>query len=378
MSQRPRLTRQYWEGTTAADFTLDGVYQRCQQIGQVLQAQRWRCLVTHDTRFMAGHFARYAYQVLQAQGVTTAMFSPPAPFPAVELALDQRRADAALLLSARNLPFWYSGMVLMTPPLDQPLLAPPAIATPRDPAIGFPLPPFDTGDPVQLDLRAPYLEALRSAIDVDLIRRATLTVFVDPMNGTTSGYIPAALGDNGQTKAIEINREVDPLFGRQPPQPTEAGLQRLRKLVKESDSHLGVALSADGRALAAADNTGDLVTPHDLALLLADYLHREYRQRGTVVVPPIAEGMDVSALRSWESAAGLKVEFAADPAQRIADLLAGDRNSLLVGVTPNGEVTLGRYGASPDAVLVSLLLIEIAARFGSRLRTLLDQVRGKQ
>ena len=377
MSQRPRLTRHYWEGITAADFTLDGVFQRCQQFGQLLQAQRWRCLVTHDTRFMAGQFARYAYQVLQAQGVAAAFFSPPAPFPAIELALEQRRADAALLISARNMPFWYNGMVTLSPPADAPL-AVPEPAAPRDPAIGFPLPAFDAGDPVQLDLRAPYLEALRSAIDVDLIRRATLTVFVDPMNGTTSGYIPAALGDTGQTKAIEINREVDPLFGRQPPQPTEAGLQRLRKLVKESDSHLGVALSADGRAIAAADNTGELVAPHDLALLLADYLHREYRQRGIVVVPPIAEGMDVSALRSWESAVGLKVEFAADPAQRIGDLLAGDRNSLLVGVTPNGEVTLGRYGASPDAVLVSLLLIEIAARFGSRLRTLLDQVRRKQ
>lgn len=374
MSQRPRISRQYWEGIYTVDFTLDGVRQRCAQIGQALLAHKLSCLVAHDTRFMAGQFARYAYRLLAAQGVPVSFCPNPAPFPAVELALEQRRADSALLLSARNLPFWYSGMVLLAPLAGQALLdeGPPlALAAPAE----FPPPPFEPNDRSQIDLRAPYLEALRDAIDVELIRNTTLTVFVDPMNGTSSGYIPAALGDGGQTKAIEINREIDPLFGRQPPQPSEAGLNRLRKLVKESDSHLGVAISADGRAIGVADNTGELVPPHDMALLLADYLSREYRHRGMVVVPPIADGVDVAALRSWESASGLKIEFAADPAARIAEMLGQDRNSVLVGVTASGETTLGRYGATPDAVLAALLLIEIVARFGSKLRPLLAQVK---
>jgi hypothetical protein len=48
-----------------------------------------------------------------------------------------------------------------------------------------------------------------------------------------------------------------------------------------------------------------------------------------------------------------------------------------VGVTPSGEVTIGRYGASPDATLAALVLIEITARFGSKLRTLVDEAKGK-
>lgn len=374
MSQRQRLSRQYWEGIYTADFTLDGVYQRCYQLSQTLHTHKWSCLVTHDTRFMAGQFARYAYRVLQAQGVAVKFCSGATPFPAVELALEHHRADTALVVSARNLPFWYNGLVLLTPTIESPQLVAVPGLPPADPAIGFPLPAFEPNDPAQIDLRAPYLEALRNAIDVELIRRTTLTVFVDPMNGTASGYIPAALGEHGQTKAIEINREIDPLFARQPPQPTESGLNRLRKLVRESDSHLGVAISADGRAISAADNTGELLTPYDLALLIADYLHHEYRQRGMVVVP-LAEGGEGAALRRWEQSSGLRVEFAADPAARISDLLAHDRNSLLVGITTHGEVTLGRYGVSPDAVLVGLLLIEIVARFGSQLRPLLDKVR---
>jgi len=378
MSQRQRLIRQQWEGIYTADFSLDGIQRRCFQLAQTLLAHKWSCLIAHDTRFMGGQFARYAYRSLETQHVPVFYCPNPAPLPSVELALDQRKADTALLVSAGNQPYWYNGMITITPPTDR-LLLDVDLATPAfdDPALQFPPPQLDTTERTQVDLRAPYLDSLRDAIDIDLIRRATLTIFVDPMNGTTSGYIPAAIGDGGQTKAIEINRETDPLFGRQPPQPAEAGLNRLRKLLKESDSHLGVALSADGRALCAADNTGELVAPHDLALLLADYLSREYRQRGAIILAQPADGADLTGLRNWEAASGLRVEVVANPAARIAEVLGQDRNGLLVGATATGEVTLGRYGASPDATLVALLLIEISARFGSKLRTLVEGVKKK-
>jgi phosphomannomutase len=377
MSQRPRLQQHEWVGVYTADFTLGGVRERSVQLANVLLANKWNCLVAYDTRFMAAQFARYAYEILEAHGVQVSFCPTPAPFPSVELALEQRRADTALILSAGNQPFWYCGMIVLAPSLDQPLLnGGPIEHAGGDPAIEFPGPALDNSERNQFDLRGPYLEALRAAVDTDLIRRATLTVFVDPMNGTTSGYVPAAIGEGGQTKAIEINRETDPLFGRQPPQPAEAGLHRLRKLVKESDSHLGVALSADGRALSLADSAGELVTPLDLTRLLASYLSRQHRQRGLVIGPLPPEG-EPAGLRAWADEAGLKIELLADPAARIAELAAHDRTSLLVGATAAGEVTLGRYGASPDASLVALMLIEMSARSGGKLRALIGDAKGK-
>jgi phosphomannomutase len=377
MSQRPRLQQHHWAGIYAADFTLGGVHERCTRLADTLLANKWSCLVAHDTRFMAGQFARYAYRVLETRGVPVSFCQTPAPFPAVELALEQRRAETALILSAGNQPFWYCGMIVLAPALSQPLLEGGAL----DPAgaqqaIEFPAPALDSAERNQLDLRGPYLEALRAAVDTDLIRRTTLTVFVDPMNGTTSGYVPAAIGEGGQTKAIEINREIDPLFGRQPPHPAEAGLNRLRKLVKESDSHLGVALSADGRAISVADSAGELVSALDLMRLLAVYLSRQHRQRGLVIGPLPPEG-EPASLRAWADEAGLKVELLADPAARIAELVAQDRAALLVGATAAGELTLGRYSGSPDATLVALMLIEVSARFGGKLRALIDESKGK-
>jgi phosphomannomutase len=376
MPPRPRLNRYDWEGVFSADFTLDSFDRRCRGLAATLAARGWSCLVAHDTRFMAAQFARHAYHRLGEHGVSVSFCPTPAPLPAVELALEQRRADTALIVTAGNRPFWYNGLTALAPLEASPLEDIPAgsLAAPEAP---FPPGALDVSDSTQVDLRAPYLEMLRDAADMDLVRRATLTVFVDPMNGATSGYIPAALGEGGQTKAIEINREIDPLFGRQPPQPAEAGLNRLRKLVKESDSHLGVGLSADGRALGVADNVGEMVSLLDLTLLLAQYLHRQYRQRGAIVAPAGEGTPDAERLRAWEDAVGLKVELAADPAARIAELLSQDRNSLLVGATAGGEITLGRYSASPDATLVALILLECVARANVRLRALLDEMKGK-
>jgi phosphomannomutase len=46
-------------------------------------------------------------------------------------------------------------------------------------------------------------------------------------------------------------------------------------------------------------------------------------------------------------------------------------------MTGAGELTLGRYSASPDAVLAALLLIELTARSGGKLRALVEELQGR-
>jgi phosphomannomutase len=378
MPPRPRIQSFAWEGVTASTFTLDSLQRRCERVAESIAAHQWSCLVAYDTRFMSDLFARDAYHMLLRANVAVHFCATPTPFPVIAHALEQRLVDSALLVSAANRPYWYNGLQLLAPLEESPFAvvddSVPAVA-----AVPFPAPPLDSSDQVQLDVRSPYIQLLRDTIDIELIRRATLTVFVDPMSGTTSGYVPAILGDGSQTKAIEINREIDPLFARHSPQPTEAPLNRLRKLVRESDSHCGLALSADGVALGVADTSGELVPSYEIALLLAEYLHRQYRQRGAVILPTLNEQYPDMALqvRAWEESTGLKAELVGDPAARIAELMGQDRNSVLVGCTPQGEFTLGRYRASADAIVAAFVLLEYIARAGTHLRALLDALRSR-
>ncbi len=383
MSERLRLGTKYWEGVYTADFTLDQVRRRCYQVGLFLQQRDWRCLIAYDTRFMSGLFARDIYHILTRQGIAASLVSGPVPLPAVQSALKQQIFDCALIVSAGNRPYWYNGLVFLgTVDDDLPLHASDDVS----PLQSFPLFPDTTGNDQALkpeiaqDLRAPYIDLLRKQIDVNLIRRSTMTIFADPMNGSTAGYFPAIMGEGGQTRAIEINRETDPLFSKLTPLPVESNLTRLRKLVRESDSHLGLAFSADGSALGVVDKNGDQLDHLEIVLLLAAYLVRQYRQSGAVIAPVPVEGSRLAGslpgLGAWETALGVNVELSADPSRRMTEVLMQTGDALLIGCTGEGELVLGQYAPYPDALFAGLFVAEMVARNGGNLHALLSELRG--
>ncbi|NNJ13521.1 phosphoglucomutase [Chloroflexales bacterium ZM16-3] len=373
MNPRHRLLAHTWEAVYAADFTLDQVRRRGAMIADGLAGRGWVCLVAYDTRFMGNLFARALNADLNARGVKSRLAVAPTPLPAIYYALDRKTADCALVVTARKRPYYYNGLALIAPAPGITLASVGDQAQqPFAPLIDSAPAPTD-----QPDLRADYLEWLRGAVDIDLIRRVSLTIFVDPMNGTTAGVVPALLGEGGQTRAIEINREPDPLFGKMTPHPAVSGLTRLKKLVRESDSHLGLAFSADGTALAVIDKSGEQLDPTELALLLGGYLARQHRHKGLLVAPaPAAESL-LAGIRmaAWEEATGVKADLTTDPEARISELLDQERPNLLLGASADGEVSIGRIAAYPDALLAGLLVAEMVARSGGSLRSLIDAQR---
>ena len=76
-------------------------------------------------------------------------------------------------------------------------------------------------------------------------------------------------------------------------------------------------------------------------------------------------------ISAWEDASGVKAELMASPDTRIAELLEQERPSLLLGISADGEISLGRMAAYPDAILAGLLVAEKVARSGGSLRTLI-------
>lgn len=387
MNSRIRLFNNRWDGVFTTDFNLDHVRRRCYRLGKSLLSNNLDCLVAYDTRFMSNLFAQDVYHHLLLQGVPVSLVPIPVPLPAVQMMLEKQQAKSALFISARNRPYWYNGLVLLQPHgFNLSLAAHESdstgegeLALQRFPATTESSAGADAASESVIDVRKIYLEAVRGLIDVNLIRRATLTIFANPMHGTMAGYLPAVIGDNSQTKAIEINREIDPLFGKITPMPTPAALVRLSKLVRESDSHIGLAFSADGTILGVVDKSGMQFEQFEVVLLLASYLATQYRQKGVVVTPPPAAGTPFANARAdrstWEDVLGFKVELTANATDRIIEFLYRDDENLLVGCTNEGELILRNYSPYPDALIAGLLLVELMARSGGSLRTSLDELR---
>lgn len=367
MSAYRRPFLQSWEAAYTAGFTLEQLRRRAMTVGVVLAQQRARCLIGFDTRFLANLFAQTLAHDLAAQGVTALLASTPTPLPAIHHALDQKQADCALYVSARNHPYYVGGLILIADEKSGLSIAPTSAPLPD---VEFPPPAPSIAT---IDIRTPYIEALRQAIDLEAIRRLPLTFFVDAMAGTTAGIITSLFGEGGQTRVIEINRDPDPLFGRGAPQPFEASLQRLRKLVRESDSNLGLAIAGDGTALAVVEPGGEVLEPFESALLLAGHLATHYRQRGLVIAPPPALNSLLQAqprqLATWQESTGMKLELTSDG-------LYTERQPV-VAMTASGEVALSRWSSCPDGLLAGLFFCEAAARSNGGLRTLYAALRAQ-
>lgn len=363
--RRPLL--QAWEAAYTAELTLDQLRRRAATVGAVLASQRARCLIAFDTRFLANLFAQTISSDLAAKGVSVALADAPAPLPAIHHALDRKQADCALYVSARNRPYYVGGLILIAD--DKSGLGLNPSAEPLPPVEFPPLTPPAT----TIDLRAPYLDALRNIIDLDAIRRLPMTFFIDAMAGTTAGMATALLGEGGQTRAIEINRDPDPLFARGAPQPFEASLNRLRKLVRESDSHLGLAIAGDGTALAVVDPSGEVLDPFEVSLLLSSHLAMHHRQRGLVIAPPPAPQSPLRVhpkhLTAWQESTGMKLEL-------VSDGLHLERQPV-VAMAANGEVALSRWSSCPDGLLAGLFLCEAAARSNGGLHALCAALRAQ-
>lgn len=363
--RRPLL--QAWEAAYTAELTLDQLRRRAATIGAALALQRARCLIAYDTRFLANLFAQTLAQDLTARGVSVLLADTPVPLPAIHHALDRKQASCALYVSARNQPYYMGGLILIGDEKSGLSLDPAP-----DPLPPVPFPP--TAPPeATVDLRAPYLEMLRNALDLEAIRRLPMTFFVDAMAGSTAGMVTALLGEGGQTRAIEINRDPDPLFARGAPQPFAASLNRLRKLVRESDSHLGLAISGDGTALAVVDPAGEVLDSFETALLLAGYLASQHRQRGLVIAPPPAPQSPLQIqpkyLTAWQETTGHRLELATNS-------LSSERQPV-VAMTASGEVLLSRWSTCPDGLLAGLLMCEAVARSQGGLRALCATLRAQ-
>ncbi len=387
MTIRPRFVSSAWHGIYTVEFTQAYVEQACTTLGAAIRQRKLTCVVAYDTRFMSNLFALSAYHILEQHGVAVVLCPSPTPLPALQYSL--KAGQCTVLITAGNMPYWYNGITVIEPigATRLPDVRPPtAVVAFASGAFPIPDPPpspqaMVTAVERTRDVRGEYLDMLRTLIDLDAIRSATMTIIVDVMNGTTAGLLPAVIGEGSYTKAVEINREADPLFSYTTPLPAAASLARLRKLVHESDSHLGLAFSADGTALMVIDKNGEPVDPLELALVLASYLVRQQRQRGVVVAPPPLAGSPLEAaaqhLATWEQALGFKVELSQHVAARVAELAAQEHNTLLIGMTAVGECVLSRYTSYPDALISGLLLLELIARSGGSLRSQLDAVRSR-
>ncbi|MFC7132301.1 MULTISPECIES: phosphoglucosamine mutase [Salinibaculum] len=117
----------------------------------------------------------------------------------------------------------------------------------------------EVGDSTHVEgARRHYREQLLSAVDCEAVADADLTVAIDPGHGAgalTSAEFFRELG----CSVLTVNGQADGRFPGRDPEPVEANLADLQRLVRTTDADVGIAHDGDADRAIFVDETGAFV-----------------------------------------------------------------------------------------------------------------------
>jgi alpha-D-glucose phosphate-specific phosphoglucomutase len=364
-----------WRAVVAEEFTFDrvAVVSRAiidHLIGEGIPSPR--LLIAHDTRFLGHEFAETAAQVCTAAGAHVIVATSPLPTPVVAFEIRHRQLDGAINLTASHNPYRWNG-IKFSPAWGGPALP----ETTRDIArrantlltngqIEYLIP--DEARKAGLwsdeEVGGAYRQALEQLIDVDCIRRSEITVTVDLLWGTASGFLDRLLEAWGVIGAV-FHREHDPYFGGSRPEPVPDSMTEMIELLRTGDSTLGVGCDCDADRFGICDRDGTYFVPNFILPLLLDYLVT-YRGLAGKAGRSVATSHLIDAVAQYYN---LEVIETPVGFKYLGEMIA--RGELLLGGEESGGLSIQGHVPEKDGILACLFVVEMVARTGKTLKELL-------
>ena len=358
-----------WRAVIGDGFTNDNLERVARATGSWLldeYGSTASVVIGYDTRFRGQDFAKHVAVVLSSMGVRVVLADSFVPTPAISWATLNYGHCAGIVITASHNPPEYNGFKIkghfggsalpeMIADVESRLAAHECLAYPtfeEQVASGVIL--FES-------IRSLYVKHLRTIIDLDAIQHAGITIVHDAMFGAGQGVLSELLGAE---RVIEKRCTVNPGFEGIPPEPIERNLNLLRADITSNRCDAAIANDGDADRIGMADEHGDFVDSHRLLALLVDYLHHDKGLRGSVVKTFSTTDM----LDKMCAALGIPIETTAIGFKYIGGkFLDGD---VLVGGEESGGMAVIGHIPERDGLFIGLLILEMMARRGKQLSSL--------
>lgn len=367
-----------WRAVLGEDFTFQSVRIVSQAVVHVLKQEKIGhrgLIIGYDSRFLGEKFARVAAEVFAGHGMSVFLCDRETPTPTISYHVLQQNLAGGLNISASHNPPEYNG-IKFTPEWGGPALPETTRAIEQrlvhllhgEHVKWLPWEKAQRTQMVQLfDPRPDYLAALEKHIDVDEIREADLRVVMDPLYGTSRGYLDAFLRNAGAKMAV-LHYWRDPYFGGLRPEPTRETTAELQETVKQGKAHIGLATDGDADRFGIVDRDGSFIDANIILALLVDYLATTRRWTGDV-------GRSVATTHLIDRVAhkhGLGVRETPVGFKHLAELLAKDE--IRMGGEESAGLSIQGHVPEKDGILACLLVTEMIARTKKTLRELTEEL----
>lgn len=322
-------------------------------------------LVGYDTRFNGRGLAGVVAGVLASYGLHVVVSDAPCPTPALGFGVAQDpKVAGGVMLTASSASCEYGGISARSssggPVSDDFYDAVMRIVNSR--------PVTARASYAYGDFVSPYLENLKSLVDVEAIAEASPKVVVDPLFGSGRGYLAGLLRGMG-CRVHEIHNNENPDFEGLHPAPTEPWVDTCEQAVVAFGSDVGLVLDGDGDRFAVVDEKGTFVTPHQSIPLIMEHLVRDRDESGRVV----ATFSSSACVR--RQAERLDCDFTAVPMgfSRIYREFVED--DVILGADEYGGIAYPSHLVERDGLLSALFVVESMAMRHKPMSQMVEELR---
>ena len=365
-----------WRAVMAEEFTFSNVQRAVRGIARYVASQKpqgARIIVGRDPRFLGETFCSMAADILAAHGITPLVVAEPAPTPAFAYAVISNKADGVINFTASHNPPEYNGIKFSTPDgcpalpeVTKKIEAEIAAADSESPAKAQ-----ASASKGSLDPKPDYLKRLGEIVDLKAIKKAGLKVAVDPMWGAARGYSDQLLRSAG-VEVATVHDYRDVLFGGHAPEPDDHLLEDLRKKMRETGAHIGIATDGDADRFGIVDSDGTFLQPNYVIALLFDYLVQSRGWKNGVAKSVATTNM-INALAEHY---GVELHETPVGFKYIGELIMQDK--IAIGGEESAGLSIRHHVPEKDGLLVGLLCCEAVAcrgkSLGEQLKAISNQV----
>lgn len=356
-----------WRAVMADQFTFDNVRLVADAIAVAARGLQPpsnidanALLVGFDRRFLSREFAVVVAERLRDAGFRVLLSDRPLPSQTISFSARHRRVLGGVVVTASHNPAKYNGLKFKAwyagSALPETYAAIASSVGKKESRAG--------GSIEDVNLLPDYLDAVRTQLDVELLRSAKLSILHDAIHGVSASLPAQILGFDVTT----IRGDVNPSFGGVNPEPIPENLGASQAAMRAGNFDLAICNDGDADRLGILDERGEFVSPHKIISLLALYLVREKKMSGELV-------KTFSTTRLIESVAkSLGVTLHETPIgfKYVADLMLA--RNVLVGGEESGGIGLGHFMPERDGILSGLLVAEAIAYYRKPLSQIIEDM----
>jgi len=218
----------------------------------------------------------------------------------------------------------------------------------------------------QQDVLEPYMDAVKSHVEVRSISEAGLKVAIDPGNGVAALVAPVIARDLG-CRVFTMNVDVDGRFPGRESEPRPDNLDGLSALVGASEADLGVAYDGDGDRSIFVDERGEVHWgDRTFALVAKEFLAAN---PGVEVVTPVSSS---KVIEDVVTAGGGEVVWTMVGSVVVSRTMV--ERGIELGGEENGGIMYGPHLEVRDGSMALALVLDVMAKTGKPLSELLGEL----